>query len=96
MSSISNERAPFDKVIADIAEYVLDYGIKSELELISGNVSDLSKFHTVKKDKDDVMDRIGKHLTIKIQQHKSIFAQGLKSAEERREGSCYWRNVLKS
>ncbi|MBW7892600.1 MAG: bifunctional 2-methylcitrate dehydratase/aconitate hydratase [Chitinophagaceae bacterium] len=31
MSSTSNERPPFDNVIADIADYVLGYGIKSEL-----------------------------------------------------------------
>lgn len=31
MSAISNERPPFDKVISDISDYVLDYEIKSEL-----------------------------------------------------------------
>ncbi len=73
----------YRQYVADMNELMRQYGIKTEAELISGNITELSKYHTVKKDNNDILDRIANTLTIRIQKHKKIFDNGVKTPEEK-------------
>eukprot|EP00826_Nyctotherus_ovalis_P017842 TRINITY_DN15276_c0_g1_i7.p1 TRINITY_DN15276_c0_g1~~TRINITY_DN15276_c0_g1_i7.p1 ORF type:complete len:243 (-),score=73.91 TRINITY_DN15276_c0_g1_i7:15-743(-) len=74
----------------DMRVLLKQFGIQSEAELVSGSINELSKFHTVKKDKDDILERIQKSLTLLVQKHRKLFERNLTEDIRTKRASAYY------
>jgi len=81
----------YREYVTDISKFLKQFGITSEAELISGNMTELSKFHTVKKDNQDILERIQKSMTLLINDHQRRFNKDTNNKEEKQQkASAYY------